>query len=69
MKDFLRLVTASILNKERLAFLDYTGIDFKVDANIQTDMTDLESVQKALEDYGLKLAKGTKEMKVFVIRD
>ncbi len=69
VKDFLKLVTANLPNDERLPFLDSTGIAFRIDANIQTDMTDFESVQQALRRYGLRLEKGSQEMKVLVIRD
>jgi len=69
IKDFLRMVTANLPNERRLPFLDFTGITFRVDAKVETDMTDFESVQRALNRYGLKLKPSSKEMKVLVIRD
>lgn len=69
INDFFRLVTANLPNDDRIPYLNSTGIDFCVDANIQTDMTDFTSVQNALNQYGLSLVKGTADMKVLVIRD
>lgn len=69
IKDFLRMVTANLPNEDRLAFLDSTGITFRIDANVQTDMTDFESIQKALKRCGLRLERSLQEMKVLVIRD
>lgn len=69
VRDFLRLVTANLPNDERIPFLDGTGISFRIDADIQTDMTDFRSVQSALRRCGLELVKGEKEMTVLVIRN
>jgi hypothetical protein len=69
VSDFLRLVTTNLPNDERIPFLDDTGIDFRIDATVQTDMTDLRSVQAALRSCGFDLVKGEKDMTVLVIRD
>lgn len=69
MRDFLRLISANLPNEDKIPFLDYTHIGFRVDANIQADMTNFGSVQKALSRYGLKLVRGKKRMNVLVIRD
>lgn len=69
IRRFLLLVTSSIPNPDRLAYIDTTGIDFGIDATIETDMTDFNSIQKALETYDLKLTKSTKTMNVMVIKD
>ena len=50
-------------------FIDETGIDFKVDVEIDAMMTDLEDIVKALAKQGLILEKGEKEMPAIVIRD
>lgn len=69
IRDFLRLVTSNLPNPDNLAFIDQTGIDYRIDIKIETDMTDLKSVVKALNRYGLNLVKSTKRMKVLVIRE
>lgn len=69
MSDFVRLVTANLPNERRIPYIDNTGIDFRIDANIQTDMTDFESIQEALGRCGLELRRRTKAMNVLVIRD
>ena len=69
VKRFLSLVTASLSNNERLAFVNETGITSNIDFTIDTDMTSYDSIRTVLQKNGLDLVKGEKEMKVIVIRD
>lgn len=49
--------------------IDETGISQKVDMILQTNMSDVASLRKALEAYGLGLVMINRKMKVLVIRD
>jgi thiol-disulfide isomerase/thioredoxin len=69
VKNFLSLVTANFQNDDRIAFVDETGITNSIDFQIDTDMTDYESVRKKLREHGLDLVKRSTRMKVVVIRD
>lgn len=69
IKNLIQLTTCNLPNEERISFLDETGINYEVDFTISTDMTNHESVRKALQLYGLDLLKDFKEMKVIVIKD
>jgi thiol-disulfide isomerase/thioredoxin len=69
MTEFTSLASCNLPNKEQLAFLDDTGIEWNIDITLDTDMTCLECVRKELQKYGMDLVKGKKEMKVLVIRD
>lgn len=69
INNFLRLVTANLPNNDRLPYLDETGFSFNIDFTIDTDMTSFDSVRAVLRENGLDLLKGTKEMKVLVIKD
>jgi thiol-disulfide isomerase/thioredoxin len=50
-------------------FIDETGVTDYIDISLNADMTDLEDIRKELKKQGLDLVKGTKEMKVIVIKD
>ncbi|WP_299672841.1 TlpA disulfide reductase family protein [uncultured Polaribacter sp.] len=50
-------------------FIDETGIDFRIDFELEAILTDFEDVKRGLQKSGLDLVKGEKEMKVVVIRD
>jgi len=69
MPEFIALASDNLPNKERLAFIDETGIEGNIDITLDTDMTCLECVRKELQKHGMDLVKGKKEMKVLVIRD
>ena len=69
MQTFLAAVSDNLFIKERLAFIDETGIKDKIDITLEADMTNLEAVRQALQKQGMDLVKGTREMKVLVIRD
>lgn len=50
-------------------FIDETSIDYNIDAYLEYVPDHIESVNKALEKYGLKIVKSEQAMKVLVIRD
>jgi len=50
-------------------FIDETGINGNIDITMQGVLTNFNDFRKVLEENGLKLMKGKKEMKVIVIRD
>jgi thiol-disulfide isomerase/thioredoxin len=49
--------------------LNNIGIDRAIDMDFKADMMDSSSIIKNLENFGLKLVKGTKKMEVIVLRD
>lgn len=52
-----------------LPVIDDTGIDKNIDINLNTILTDVEEIKKGLRNNGLDLVKGSKKMKVLVIRN
>ncbi|HEX9826075.1 MAG TPA: redoxin domain-containing protein [Flavobacteriaceae bacterium] len=58
-----------LIDDNETPIIDKTGISGNIDFKIKADMTNLESIRKALQKQGLDIVKGTKEMKVLVIRD
>jgi uncharacterized protein (TIGR03435 family) len=50
-------------------FIDETGIDGNIDISINALLTDLNDFKRALNENGLDLQKGEKQMKVLVIKD
>ena len=69
MDEFLALATCNLPNEQRLAFINETGIPGNVDIRIDTDMTNYQDVREALQQYGMDLVKGKKEMKVLVLKN
>jgi len=65
----LTMITQYLPNKQELIYLDDTGIHGNIDIKLETDMTSPLAVREAIKKYDLDLVKGTKEMKVVVIRD
>jgi len=51
------------------AFVDETGITGNIDFKLDCLMTDLNDIKRALQQIGLDLEKGEKEMKVLIISD
>ncbi|HMH31697.1 MAG TPA: redoxin domain-containing protein [Puia sp.] len=49
--------------------LDETGIAGTIDITLDSILTDFSDIKKALQDNGLNLVKGEKEMKVIIIKD
>lgn len=50
-------------------FVDETGVSGNIDFTFEADMTDINDIRKNLHKQGLDLVRGTKELKVIVIRD
>ena len=50
-------------------FINATGIDFNIDIEFDAIFDDLTDIKRALQENGLDLVKGEKEMNVIVIRD
>lgn len=50
-------------------FVDETGISGNIDFTFEADMTNMSDIRKNLHKQGLDLVRGTKELKVIVIRD
>lgn len=57
------------LQQNKLPLLDDTGITGFVDLEIKADMTDPESINKALIPYGLSLKPATRMIEVLVIKE
>ncbi|WP_164111697.1 MULTISPECIES: TlpA family protein disulfide reductase [Sphingobacterium] len=53
----------------KLPILDETGIDFAIDIELDGSLSSVESVNKALLPYKLKLSKSVRKTKVLVIAD
>lgn len=49
--------------------VDHTGIDYRVDLNVEADITDTEAINKALIPYGLTFKLKEVEVEVLAIRD
>ena len=69
LQSFLAAVSEYLGIRERMVFIDETGIKEPIDITIEGDMSDWEGVRKALQSHGLDLLKSSKEMKVLVLRD
>lgn len=50
-------------------FFDGTGINYPIDFSMETIMTSLQDIRRALQEQGLDLVKGTRMLKTIVIRD
>lgn len=50
-------------------FVDRSGLSGSIDITVDANMRKMEEVQKAIEQYGLRLIKGEEEINVIVIRD
>ena len=57
------------LQDNELPLLDDTGITGFVDLEIKADMTDTESINRALIPYGLSLKPATRMIEVLVIKE
>jgi thiol-disulfide isomerase/thioredoxin len=57
------------LNYEKVIIINETGVTGNIDFSIDADMTNLNDMTRELQKQGLTLTKGTKKMKVVVIRD
>lgn len=68
MERFLLEVTGYIHDNMPL-IINETGVTFGIDIKLDIDLTDYDQVKKALNAYGMDIKKGTKEMRVIVIRD
>ncbi|MDR2285580.1 MAG: TlpA family protein disulfide reductase [Sphingobacterium sp.] len=53
----------------KLPILDETGIDFPIDIELNGSLSSIESVNKALRPYNLKLHNAVRKIKVLVIAD
>lgn len=57
------------LSIKDLPILDETGITGNIDITLNAVMSDLEDIRKALQQNGLDIVQGEKEMQVLVIRE
>jgi peroxiredoxin len=69
MTKVLDYLTVFLSADEDAVFFDETGITSHIDMTMDADMTNIEDVNRSLSKYGLQIVRGTKEMKVMVIRD
>ena len=53
----------------KLPILDETGIDFPIDIELDGSLSSIESVNKALRPYNLKLNEAVRKIRVIVISD
>lgn len=63
------IATISFYLKNELPFVDETGLSENFDLTLNADMTNFDDVVKAINKKGLDLIKGTKKMRILVIRD
>lgn len=52
-----------------IPFIDDTGLVDNFDFTLDADMTNIDSINEALQQQGLQLVKGTKQMDAIVIKD
>lgn len=71
MDKFLEFATAYLRagDKMPIPYFNETDITTKIDITMDCDMTNFEAVVKELQKNGLDLVKGTRKMKVVVIKD
>jgi hypothetical protein len=67
IKNIINFLAASFQNGP--PFIDETGINENIDLTIHALVTDFDEIKASLNENGLDLVKGEKEMKVIVIRD
>jgi thiol-disulfide isomerase/thioredoxin len=56
-------------NQGGLPFIDATGINDRVDLDLETIFSDLESVKRELAKHGLNLIESEREMKVIIVSE
>lgn len=69
IENILSSVANYNADERALPFFDETNIRDPIDLSFTAIMTDMNDVIRALKKHGLILSKGTREMKVIVIRD
>lgn len=67
MFEFGKTIISKV--QPHLNVADATGIDFKIDIKVDTDVSDVEKVRDVLRTYGLDLIRSTKPQDAFVISD
>jgi thiol-disulfide isomerase/thioredoxin len=67
IRSLIRMIWSG--NQSEPPFIDDTGISDNIDITLDCLMTNLKDIKRALNDNGLDLIRGEKEMKVIVIKD
>jgi len=69
LSHFTGLLKGYFFQDSKISFIDECGINENVDLELSCDMNNLESINEALDKYGLKFIKKVKEIDVLVFSD
>lgn len=69
LSEFLIRLTDRMPDKNNIPYIDYSGIDYKIDIHVDADLSSHLDIKRSLQRNGLDLVLDKKEMKALVIRD
>jgi hypothetical protein len=69
MAVFIRAISWRVFEKTKIPIFDATGIQDKIDIQLEADFSSIEDMKRELRKQGLDLIEGHREMFVVVISD